>query len=353
MRPRTTTRPLTILLAVALFGFPLLAAADAALLVYHRFGQDQHPSTSVDLETFEAQLDYLEENDYKVWPLSRVVAHLRDDRELPDRVVSITIDDAYRTVYTEGWPMLNERGFPATVFVSTGDVDAGYRDYMTWEQMRALAEEGVEFANHSESHDNLIRRREGEDEAAWRERVTEDIRHAERRLDEELGDAVVREPMLFAYPYGSYDKALAELVRELGYWGIAQHSGAVGRHHDPRALPRFPVGVTGYSMDNFRLRVATRALAVESVQPWETVTEDRRPTTTVTLAERPARWRELACFVSGQGEPAEVEWDGNAFHATPRGDLRERFGHMNCTAPGEDGRFYWFSRFWWVPPADE
>ena len=352
MRPRAAARPFALLLAAVLCAFPVLAAADAALLVYHRFGQDQHPTTSVDLETFEAQLDYLAENDFTVWPLSRVVRALRDGEALPDRLVSITIDDAYRTVYTEGWPRLRERGFPATVFVSTGDVDRGYRDFMTWEQMRELAAEGVEFANHSESHDRLPERRDGEDRAAWAERVEADIRHAEERIREELGDdAVVDDPKLFAYPYGAYNEALADRVREMGYWGIAQHSGAAGEHSDPRALPRFPVGLTDYAMDNFRLRVNTRALPVARVAPWDPETTERRPTTTVTLAETPARWRELACYVSGQGEPARIEWraDGERFTATPRGDLRTGIGHMNCTVPGSDGRFYWFSRLWWVP----
>ncbi|MGM0477312.1 MAG: polysaccharide deacetylase family protein [Pseudomonadota bacterium] len=351
MRPRAAARPLAPLLAAALFAFPILATADAAVLGYHRFGQDQHPTTSIDHETLEAQLDYLEANDFRVWPLSRVVRALRDGETLPDRVVSLTIDDAYRTVYTDGWPRLRERGFPVTVFVSTGDVDRGYSDFMTWEQMRELADEGVEFANHSESHDRLPERRDGEDEAAWAERVEADIRHAERRLREELGDAaVVDDPKLFAYPYGAYNEALANRVRDMGYWGIAQHSGAVGEYSDPRALLRFPVGVTDYAMDKFRLRVNTRSLPVADVTPWDPETSKRRPTTTVTLAETPEHWRDLACYVSGQGEPARIEWeeDGERFTATPRGDLRPGIGHMNCTVPAGKGRFYWFSRLWWV-----
>ena len=346
---------LTLLLPLLLTALPRPALADAVGLIYHRFGEGQYPTTSIDLETFEAQLDHLEENDFRIWPLSRVVSHLVQGRELPDRVVSITIDDAYASVYHEAFPRLQARGWPFTVFVNTEPVDRGYGGIMTWDQMREMAAAGVEFANHSARHPYLPQRQEGESEGAWAERVKTEIREADQRLRAELGDAVADDPALLAYPYGDYDAATAEIARELGHVGIAQHSGPIGDGADLRALPRFPVGNEGYPMERFRLRVATRALPVATATPWDPATEAERPEMRVELAEPIEGWQGLNCFVKGQSEPAKVEWvePGRTFTARARQPLRDGLVHYNCTARGPDGRYWWYSHLWRAEPGAE
>ena len=343
------------LLTLLLVALPLPALADAVGLVYHRFGEGKYPTTSIDLDSFEAQMDHLAENDYRIWPLGRVARYLQEGRPLPDRVVSITIDDAYASVYHEAFPRLQERGWPFTVFVSTDPVERGYNDFMTWDQMREMGEAGVEFANHTAGHPYLPRRQEGESDAAWAERVAAEIREADQRLRAELGDAVATDPALLAYPYGDYDAATAAIARELGHVGIAQHSGPIGEGADLRALPRFPVGNTGYPMERFRLRVATRALPVAEVTPWDPATEAERPEMRVELKGPIEGWQGLSCFVKGQGEPAKVEWpeEGRTFTARARQPLNEGLVHYNCTARGPDGRYWWYSHLWRAEPSTE
>ncbi len=62
----------------------------AVVFMYHRFGDDRFPSTNVTLEQFESHLDYLAEQEYRIWPLARIIRHLRCGRDLPDRVIAIT-----------------------------------------------------------------------------------------------------------------------------------------------------------------------------------------------------------------------------------------------------------------------
>ncbi|SFD26789.1 Peptidoglycan/xylan/chitin deacetylase, PgdA/CDA1 family [Thiohalospira halophila DSM 15071] len=343
------------LLALLLLALPLPALADAVGLIYHRFGEGKYPTTSIDLESFEAQMDHLAENDYRIWPLGKVVCYLREDRELPDKVVSITIDDAYASVYHEAFPRLQERGWPFTVFVSTDPVDRGFSNFMTWDQMREMAEAGVEFANHTRTHPYLPQRQGEESDAAWAERVTEEIAGAEKRLREELGDAVADDPGLLAYPYGDYDAATAEIVRELDHVGVAQHAGPIGDGADLRALRRFPVGNEGFPMDRFRLRVATRALPVAEVEPWDPATAEERPRVRVELEGTVEGWQGLNCFVKGQSEPAKVEWplEGRAFTARARQPLKDGLVHYNCTARGPDGRYWWYSHLWRAEPSTE
>jgi peptidoglycan/xylan/chitin deacetylase (PgdA/CDA1 family) len=323
------------------------AADEAVVLLYHRFGEDQHPATSVTIDQFEAHLEYLAANGYAVVPLAEVVASVRGRAELPERAVAITIDDGYRSVYEQAWPRLRRYGFPFTVFVVTDPVDAHRPDSMTWDQMREMQADGVSFANHGSSHRSFVRRRGVASEVDRLQRVRADVEQAARRLDVELS------PLegVIAYPFGEYDTSVAELVADLGYVAFGQHSGVVGPTSDPRALPRFPMAQAWAAIDDFAVKVAARPLPVVAVEPWDPVTVSRRPRLEVTLAENTdARLDQLACYVGGQGE-VPVEWldGGRRFAVTPRNDLDYGRARVNCTAPAaEGGRFHWFCHPWIV-----
>ena len=54
------------------------AADYATVLVYHRFGEDQYPSTNIRIEQFEAHLDMLAKwRAIHIWPLDKIVDHLQ------------------------------------------------------------------------------------------------------------------------------------------------------------------------------------------------------------------------------------------------------------------------------------
>jgi hypothetical protein len=231
------------------------------------------------------------------------------------------------------------------VFVATGPVDLGLNGYMSWDQMREMRAAGVSFANHGASHDYLIRRRPGESRTQWLERVREDVDTAQRRLMRELGGT----PLLFAYPYGEYDEAVANLIGGLGYTAFGQQSGAVGRYSDPRALPRFPMAEAYAGLQDFAAKAAMGALPVLEYTPWDpVVVETRRPELVVTLGQGEVVREELACFVSGQGR-VPVRWldaGKNRFAVQAREDLAPGRSRYNCTAPDQQRRYYWFSQQW-------
>lgn len=326
----------------------------AVVFMYHRFGEDLYPSTSVRLEQFEAQLDFLDKNEFNVWPLERIVSAIQDDQAIPPKTVAITVDDAYTSVYTAAYPRMKERGWPMTVFVATDDVDSGREAYMDWDQMRAMQESGlVDFANHSASHDYLVRRDvDKEVLKEWEQRMRNDVTKAQRRLQEELGEGVNENPRLYAYPYGEYSTRLAELITELGYIAFGQHSGALGSVDDPRALPRFPINEQFGGIDDFRLRARTLPLPVKNMEPFEPILEGNNPPRmriTLTPDDDVAVGR-LSCFASGQGR-MELEWlddQRTTFTVQAEEPLSEGRARYNCTAPQRDGsgRYFWFSKLW-------
>src|SRR5690606_16678951 len=139
-------------LLVAFLVMTAFPANAAVVFMYHRFGEERYPSTNVTMAQFEQHLDFLEREGFEIWALPRIVSYLRDGRTLPDKVVAITIDDAYESVYTHAFPRLKQRDFPFTVFVSTDALDEGLGGFMSWEQLRELQAAGVTLANHSATH---------------------------------------------------------------------------------------------------------------------------------------------------------------------------------------------------------
>lgn len=120
-------------LVVASAGFHAAHAVDSAVVImYHRFGENAYPSTNIRLAQFEAHLKELTSGPYMVLPLNTVVDALKSGKLLPDRTVAITIDDAYRSVFTQAWPRLRAAGLTFTLFVATEPVTKAFPDYMTW-----------------------------------------------------------------------------------------------------------------------------------------------------------------------------------------------------------------------------
>ena len=337
-----------------LFGLsPGLAADHAVVLLYHHVSNDTPASTSVSPSVFEEHLEYLDEHEFTVWPLSRILDALASGRAIPENTVAITFDDAYRSVYTEAFPRLRQRKWPFTVFVGTEAIDRGYKSYLNWDQIRELTGAGAEVGNHSHSHDYLVRSPEGETMAQWQQRVAADIEHAGDRLEKETGFKTT----LFAYPYGEYSRPLKEIVRSMGYRGIAQRSGAVGVDSDFLMVPRFPM-LTGFAdIERFSIAVNSRPLPVRSaIESGPETPDGRIDKLLLTLGEGSYRVNQLGCYdASGTRQTIET-FEDQPYRISITLNVTATAGRkkINCTAPAinEPGVFYWYSYQWLVNHAD-
>lgn len=336
-----------ILLSLVLLTVVMPAKA-AVVFMYHRVGDGDFPSTNVETKQFEQHLDYLAERNIPVWSLPRLVTAMQAGEEIPDDVVAISVDDAYLSFYKHGVPLLEKYGFPFTVFVSTDGVDEGLADYMSWEQLADIRQRGGTIANHTATHAHLLERQAGEEEAAWMQRISADIGKAQRRLQAELGEEVNAQPRLFAYPYGEYNTALANRVKEMGYVAFGQQSGAFDAQSDRRALPRFPINEHYSALDDFRLKARTLAMPILSVTPWNPVVDGSQPPKMhVELGESRLQPGSLACYFGSQ--QLDPEWGSlfREFSVQGSGELPEGRSRYNCTARHKDnGRYYWYSHLW-------
>lgn len=322
-----------LMLAAAALAPPVRAADHAVVFMYHRFGEDDVPSTNIRLAQFEAHLEELASGGFHVWSLSRIVAALRQGADLPDRTVAITADDAYRSVMTEAWPRLKARGWPMTLFVATDQVDRGGGNLLGWDEIRQLRDEGMEIGAHSAAHGHMAAMTPAEAEA--------DFARANDRYRAMLGAA----PDLLAYPYGEYSNALIEAARQAGYKAaFGQHSGPVGRSRPLFDLPRFAMNEHYGGAARFSLAARSLPLAVADPTPADTLlTAGIVPEFGFTLKSE-IRPQAVTCFHSAAAHPRPLMIAGRhiSFRAPAAvGPGRSRF---NCTAPAGGGRYYWYGR---------
>lgn len=333
-------------------GSVAVAADHAVILMYHHVGTETPPSTSVTPDQFLDHIDHLAGGGFTVWPVARIIARLRQGRELPDGCVGITFDDAYRSVYETAYPLLKERGMPFTVFVATGGVDAGYKSYMTWEEMREMKGHGAAIESHSRSHDFLVRRKEGESDEDWISRVREEIEVSRRRILDETGE----KPMLFAWPYGEYTAALKRLLPGMGLTGFGQHSGPIWQGSDFEALPRFPMAGPYAAPAEFRLKVRSLPLPVVSAAPADPLLHPatERPFLRLKLEGGGYERESLTCYAGA--ERAELTWGDEEGVVTVRASnpIPPGRSRYNCTARSATGdRWYWYSHPWIKIPVAE
>lgn len=305
----------------------------AVILMYHRFGEDSLPSTSVRLAQFEAHLAELTSGGYEVLALPEIVDRLRSGSALPERAVAITIDDAALSVYSEAWPRLKALNLPFTLFVSTEPLDLGLAGYMNWAQLREIAADPlVTVGHHGHAHAHM----------AWLDPAAQraDIAKASERFTAELGGV----PELFAYPYGEVSLALRQTVAEAGFAAaFGQHSGAAGEFADSFVLPRFPLNEAYGDMERFGLVTSALPLPVEDITPADLSIArpgDNPPNFGFTVAAPVDNLAGLSCFASsGEAELTQLDQriELRFAGALPAGRVR-----VNCTLPGPAGRWRWF-----------
>ncbi|MGM0481932.1 MAG: polysaccharide deacetylase family protein [Pseudomonadota bacterium] len=313
-----------------------------AVLQYHHVSDSTPAVTSISPKQFARHLDYLVDNNFQVLSITEAHQRIEQGRSFPDKAVVITFDDGYQNVYHNAAELLQQRNMPYAVFVNPDLMASSPSAYMSWEQLRDLQQGGATIVNHGQTHDHLIRRQAGETEAQWQQRMHYDIVTAQQAIDDKLG----QQPKYFAYPFGEYDPSLQQLLKQWGFLGFAQHSGAWSPYSQETAITRFPASGRYANLETLATKLNSRALPVTDYQPQDPLLEHQQtnPTLTVSLDNSDSFQRQaLQCF-SG-GDVLKPEWQSDTeFHVTPSSELPIGRSRINCTAPATAGNpYYWFS----------
>jgi peptidoglycan/xylan/chitin deacetylase (PgdA/CDA1 family) len=203
------------------------------ILCYHRLGS-QPSRLVVSAAAFDAQMEHLANNGYRVVPLRDLRAFLEGGAALPSRAVVITFDDGYASTFEIAFPVLKRYNLPATVFLYTDFT--GAPDALSWAQLNEMGASGlIEIQPHSKTHANLAVRLPGEDDAQYRARLAQEIAVPARLIRERTG----RQAFSFAYPFGDVTEAVAEQVSKQGITlGLTVTPGANAFFASPLMLRR-------------------------------------------------------------------------------------------------------------------
>ena len=125
-----------------------------AVLCYHDFSNTR-PVSEMCLRTAEfcQQMQYIKDAGLTVITMQDFREWLLGDRRLPARCVLITIDDGWRSVYSEAFPVLKAYGYPFTLYLYTDFIGDGERGLsMTPEMIREMVAGGATIGCHSATH---------------------------------------------------------------------------------------------------------------------------------------------------------------------------------------------------------
>ena len=187
--------------------------------MYHKFGIDKYPTTSVTIDQFNSHIVEFTKEKYSVKSLEYIVDTIINDGNLPENTIGISIDDADKSFTEVGWPIFKKNNMPVTLFVNTSTIHKNNKNYLNWDQIRQLQEEGVAIGAHSHSHYHMS--------DLTLDEVRKEIETSNNIFLKELGAI----PSLFAFPYGEANEQIINLLKEYKYKvAFGQHSGSLMRH---------------------------------------------------------------------------------------------------------------------------
>ena len=228
------------------------------LLIYHHVGTNTGRQMEVALSDFRRQIDVLEA-DYQVVDLESALRSWNDADS--SRLAVLTFDDGYSDTYTTAFPLLQEKGMPFTLYVSTRQVELageGAVDSkspaMTWDEISAMYSTGLlTVGAHTHSHRDL--------REAGRDEVMEEVSISNALILKELGIHVRH----FAYPWGYWSSTAHDVISERYESAVLGGSPNRQRPFDPYRVSRYPVQLSDESRF-FRARLTGGLLFEERLR---------------------------------------------------------------------------------------
>jgi len=328
------------LLALLLWQLP---ASAAVMLIYHHVAADTPRVSSVTPAEFREHLSYLRDNNFQVIGLDVLIDQLKTGKPIADNAVVITFDDSYENNFTTAHPILQEFGYPYTIFISPGAIDDRVGPVLSWSQVKQMADDGVLVANHAMWHEHMARPEQGESEADWLKRMQQSILQAEQRIKEETGQS----HQWLAYPYGEFSDPLEALVTQLGFVGIGQQSGAIGPLTKLTRIPRYPAAGQYADLKDLSQKFRTLAFPITGYLAANQVISSNPPVLRLEVKIEDFRAQQLRCYAGS--EVLEPVWlNDNTFEVQASKPVNRGRSRYNCTAPSlsKRGYFYWYSQPW-------
>lgn len=250
---------------------------DTVVLCYHAVSDDWPIDLTIRPATLEQQVRWLLDRGYAPATFHQAVF------APPSRkTFAVTFDDAWRSIYTLGLPVLSALGVPATVFAVTEPTGpptrllrgpileqylGGPHEHelmpMSWDELGEVADAGWEVGSHTVTHPYLT----DVDDAQLRVELGE----SKARVEEMLG----RPCPTIAYPSGSFDRRVMRFTEEAGYDLAAALPASFSWAPELLAYPRVSVQRDD-SMWTFQLKLSRSVRTLRRTPIWPALDNARR-----------------------------------------------------------------------------
>ncbi len=201
-------------------------------------------------------MQYLHDKHFNIISLNKMVTCIREKQAVPPKSVVITFDDGFKNFYYIAYPMLKEYGFTATVFLVPGYCGKNNQwdgqpkeipilDLLDWEEIREMANKGIDFGAHSMTHEVLTK--------LSLEEARREIVKSKSAIQEHLNQDVT----IFSYPYGIANKETKAVVQAEFQGACGTYMDFVSMHSDIYELPR--IDMYYFSNNNFFKCIGTSA----------------------------------------------------------------------------------------------
>lgn len=216
------------------------------VLMYHYVYDPANPPATIDgnhLEKskFEAQLQYLSQNNFYYPSYQEVQAFIQGKHSLPAKSVVLTFDDGEAGFLNVGVPLLEKYKVPATSFIIASDADATQK--VVEHRNRYVQYQSHSFNMHraggNVGHGGII-------SAMTHDQIVEDLKKSEE---------IVGAHDAFAYPFGDTTDDAKSAVADAGFLcGFTTKNAWAKIGDDVRTLPR--VRISGeYTQASFEALV--------------------------------------------------------------------------------------------------
>jgi len=304
----------------------------AVVFMYHKFDISKYPSTNVTLNQLDSHIKEFSKEKYSVKSIEFIIDTIINDGDLPNNTIGISVDDADKSFYETGWPRFQKNGMPVTLFVNTSTVYKNNKNYLNWDQIRELRDEGVSIGAHSHNHYHMSDLSIDE--------VRNEIEISNNIFLKELGAI----PSLFAFPYGETNEEIINLLKEYKFKvAFGQHSGVINETSNFYYLPRFSLNERYGEIDRVKFAANAKGLGVYDFIPKDPSIKENPPFIGFSLLDEKLI-SSIDCFVFDSNGRVEKE----LFKFNERIEIRLKRkitkgrSRINCTAKGKDGYWRWY-----------
>ncbi len=236
---------------------PVLAYHHIIKEDYIKKTHQENNQSTLSLEDFEKQMQYLYENKFYIASMDELEKFLDGKISLPKKTVVISFDDGYLSNRYQAYPILKRYKFNAELFMITSVLDhsknTAYNEmkiqFLRTDDLKAMSDV-FKYGSHTNDMHRGVENNLPLFVTSPREDVKKDL----------LKSREILKTRYFAYPSGCHNPDVIQELKNTGYtMAFTISPGYVTKTQDKYVLPRFNISYQKVGMKGFEDIVNGRA----------------------------------------------------------------------------------------------